>query len=129
MARLPRYFVEGQPQHIIQRGNNRELIFLHKDDYQFYLDCLHNAVKKNKLLVHSYVLMSNHVHILASPEIETSIPKTLQSVGRCYVQYFNHTYKRTGTLWEGRYRATLLDSESYLLTVSHERYLSDKLSI
>jgi len=116
MARLPRYFVEGQPQHIIQRGNNRELIFLHNADYQFYLDCLHYAIEKNKLLVHSYVLMSNHVHLLASPENKTSISKTLQSVGRRYVQYFNHTYKRTGTLWEGRYKATVIDSEQYLLT-------------
>ena len=73
-------------------------------------------MNKNKLMVHSYVLMSNHVHILASPEIKTSISKTLQSVGRRYVQYFNHTYKRTGTLWEGRYKATVIDSEQYLLT-------------
>ncbi len=116
MARLPRYFVKGQPQHIIQRGNNRELIFVHDDDYQFYLECLQNAIKKNKLWVHSYVLMTNHVHILASPETETSISKTLQSVGRRYVQYFNYTYKRTGTLWEGRYKATVIDSDQYLLT-------------
>jgi len=116
MARLPRYFVKGQPQHIIQRGNNRELIFVHDDDYQFYLECLQSAIEKNKLAIHSYVLMTNHVHILASPELETSISKTLQSVGRRYVQYFNYTYKRTGTLWEGRYKATVIDSEQYLLT-------------
>ncbi|WP_428353146.1 transposase [Methyloprofundus sp.] len=116
MARLPRYFVKGQAQHIIQRGNNRELIFVHDDDYQFYLECLQIAMEKNKLLIHAYVLMTNHVHILASPETETSISKTLQSVGRRYVQYFNFTYKRTGTLWEGRYKATVIDSEQYLLT-------------
>ena len=116
MARLPRYFVEGQPQHIIQRGNNRELIFVHDDDYRFYLECLQDAIKKNNLSIHSYVLMTNHVHILASPETETSISKTLQSVGRRYVQYFNYTYKRTGTLWEGRYKATVIDSDQYLLT-------------
>ena len=116
MARLSRYFVKGQPQHIIQRGNNRELIFVHDDDYQFYLECLQSAIEKNKLWVHSYVLMTNHVHILASPESETSISKSLQSVGRCYVQYFNYTYKRTGTLWEGRYKATVIDSDQYLLT-------------
>jgi len=89
---------------------------VHDDDYQFYLECLQSAVKKNKLWVHSYVLMTNHVHILASPETETSIAKTLQSVGRRYVQYFNYTYKRTGTLWEGRYKATVIDSDQYLLT-------------
>ena len=116
MARLPRYFVKGQPQHIIQRGNNRELIFVHDDDYQFYLECLQSAIKKNKLWVHAYVLMTNHVHILANPETKTSISKTLQSVGRRYVQYFNYTYKRTGTLWEGRYKATVIDSDQYLLT-------------
>ncbi len=116
MARLPRYFVKGQAQHIIQRGNNRELIFAHNDDYRFYLECLQSAVEKNKLSIHSYVLMTNHVHMLASPEVETSISKTLQSVGRRYVQYFNYTYKRTGTLWEGRYKATVIDSDQYLLT-------------
>lgn len=116
MARLPRYFVKGQPQHIIQRGNNRELIFAHDDDYRFYLECLQDAIEKNKLSIHSYVLMTNHVHLLASPEVETSISKTLQSVGRRYVQYFNYTYKRTGTLWEGRYKATVIDSDQYLLT-------------
>ena len=116
MARLPRYFVKGQPQHIIQRGNNRELIFVDNDDYRFYLECLERAIKINKLSVHAYVLMINHVHILASPEVETSISKTLQSVGRRYVQYFNYTYKRTGTLWEGRYKATVIDSDQYLLT-------------
>jgi putative transposase len=92
------------------------LIFVQDDDYQFYLECLQNAGEKNKLSIHSYVLMTNHVHLLASPEFKTSISKTLQSVGRRYVQYFNYTYKRTGTLWEGRYKATVIDSEKYLLT-------------
>lgn len=116
MARLPRYFVKGQPQHIIQRGNNRELIFAHNDDYRFYLECLQSAIVKNKLAIHAFVLMTNHVHLLGSPETEVSISKTLQSVGRRYVQYFNSRYKRTGTLWEGRYKATIIDSEQYLLT-------------
>ncbi len=92
------------------------MIFVQDDDYQFYLECLQNAGEKNKLSIHSYVLMTNHVHLLASPEFKTSISKTLQSVGRRYVQYFNYTYKRTGTLWEGRYKATVIDSEKYLLT-------------
>lgn len=116
MARLPRYFIKGQPQHIIQRGNNRESIFAHNNDYQFYLECLQDAAKRNELFIHAYVLMTNHVHILASPETENSISKTLQSVGRRYVQYFNYIYKRTGTLWEGRYKATVIDSDHYLLT-------------
>lgn len=116
MARLPRFFVPGQPLHIIQRGNNREPIFASDDDYRFYLECLQDAADAQGLVIHAYVLMTNHVHLLASPESETSPPKTLQSVGRRYVQYFNHTYDRTGTLWEGRYKATLIDAESYLLT-------------
>ncbi|MFN2308665.1 MAG: transposase, partial [Gammaproteobacteria bacterium] len=116
MARLPRYFVPGQPLHIIQRGNNREPIFASDDDYRFYLDCLIDAADQRGLAVHAYVLMTNHVHLLATPDTDTSVGKTLQSVGRRYVQYFNHTYQRTGTLWEGRYKATLIDSEAYLLT-------------
>lgn len=116
MARLPRYFVEGQPQHLIQRGNNREPIFTRGDDYTFYLACLQDAAEQHGCAIHAYALMTNHVHLLASPETEQSLPKTLQSVGRRYVQYFNYTYDRTGTLWEGRYKATLIDSERYLLT-------------
>ena len=116
MARLPRYFVKGQAQHIIQRGNNREPVFANNDDYHFYLQCLDEAARQHELHIHAYVLMTNHVHLLVSPTTEDSIPKTLQSVGRRYVQYFNYHYERTGTLWEGRYKATLIDSERYLLT-------------
>lgn len=116
MARLPRYFVKGQAQHIIQRGNNREPIFAATADYHFYLECLQDAAKRYELSIHAYVLMTNHVHLLASPNTEHSIPRTLQSVGRRYVQYFNYTYERTGTLWEGRYKATVISSDRYLLT-------------
>ena len=121
MARLPRYFVQDQPQHIIQRGNNREPIFAADTDYRFYLDCLEDAATRHQLKIHAYCLMTNHVHLLASPFDKTSIPKVLQSIGRRYVQYFNDGYDRTGTLWEGRYKATLIDSERYLLTCM--RYL------
>jgi putative transposase len=116
MARLPRYFVKGQVQHIIQRGNNRETIFVTDDDYLFYLECLRDAAKFHDLSIHAYILMFNHVHLLASPKTEKSIPKTLQSVGRRYVQSFNFHYNRTGTLWEGRYKATVIDSDRYLFT-------------
>lgn len=121
MARLSRYVIPGQPQHIIQRGNNRTAIFGGDGDYTFYLECLKEAAEANNLAIHAYVLMTNHVHLLATPAHETSISKTLQSLGRRYVQYFNFTYQRTGTLWEGRYKATIIDSESYLLTCS--RYI------
>jgi len=116
MARLPRFFIPDQPQHIIQRGNNREPIFAERSDYQFYLDCLKEVAEHYGLVIHAYVLMTNHMHMLATPDREESIPKVMQSLGRKYVQYFNYTYQRTGTLWEGRYRATLIDTERYLLT-------------
>ena len=115
MARLPRYIVPGQPLHIIQRGNNRSVIFVADDDYRFYLECLAEAAKREGCDIHAYVLMTNHVHLLATPHGKESVAKMLQSVGRRYVQYFNQAYQRTGTLWEGRYKATLIDSEAYLL--------------
>jgi len=116
MARLPRFFVENQSQHVIQRGNNREPIFVTNEDYRFYLNCLSEAAEKHDCFIHAYVLMTNHVHLLVSPHNENSIPKIMQSVGRRYVQYFNYNYKRTGTLWEGRYKATLIDTDNYFLT-------------
>ena len=117
MARLPRYVIPGQPQHIIQRGNNRQAIFAAEADYAFFRDALVEAANKHGLAIHAYVWMTNHVHLLATPAFDDSISKTFQSVGRRYVQYFNYSYKRSGTLWEGRYRATVVDSERYLLTL------------
>lgn len=111
--RLPRYFVKDQPQHIIQRGNNRDITFVHENDYIFYIECLAEAALKHQLKIHAYVLMTNHVHLLATPSTQDSLPKTMQSVGRRYVQYFNYFYQRTGTLWEGRYKATVIDSENF----------------
>ena len=121
MARLPRYTIKNQPQHIIRRGLDGQDIFIHNDDYVFFGESLCEAAKANNLKVHAYVFMPNHVHLLASPGNEYSIPKTLQSLGRRYVQYFNDNYGSSGTLWEGRYRATILDSNEYLLTCS--RYI------
>lgn len=117
MARLPRYVLPGQPQHIILRGNNRQVIFAADADYRFFRDALVEAARKHGLAVHAYVWMTNHVHLLATPDYGHSIGKVVQSVGRRYVQYFNLTYRRSGTLWEGRYRATVVDSERYLLTL------------
>lgn len=121
MARLPRFVILGQPQHVIQRGNNREVIFAADEDYQYYLKKLGDACKKYECEIHAYVLMTNHVHLLITPHIENGISKVMQYIGRYYVQYFNFQYQRTGTLWEGRYKATLLDSDGYLLTCS--RYI------
>jgi len=123
MARLPRFVLVGQPQHIIQRGNNRQNIFKTDGDYEFYLEKLSEAAKKHNCHIHSYVLMTNHVHLLITPHTEVGIGKMMQMIGRYYVQYFNKRYKRTGTLWEGRYRATLINTEQYLLTCM--RYIEE----
>jgi len=116
MSRQPRIVLSGQPQHVIQRGNNRDVIFVADEDYRFYLEKLAAACLRFECELHAYVLMTNHVHLLMTPLTLQSISKVMQSLGRYYVQYFNDQYKRTGTLWEGRYKSTLLDSETYLLT-------------
>jgi putative transposase len=116
MARLPRFVIPGQPQHVIVRGNNRSEIFCAEADYAFYLEKLQQACDRHACALHAYVLMTNHVHLLLTPQGEQGISKALQMLGRYYVQYYNYSYQRTGTLWEGRYKATLIDSETYLLT-------------
>ena len=121
MARLPRFEVPGYTQHVIQRGNNRSIIFAGEEDYAFYLKKLGDSCKKYQCDLHAYVLMTNHVHLLMTPHLKGGIGKVMQMLGRYYVQYFNFQYNRTGTLWEGRYKATVLDSEQYLLSCS--RYI------
>ena len=121
MARLPRYNIINQPQHIIQRGASGQRIFHEPQDYQYYQDCLDAAAYNNDLKVHAFVLMPNHVHILASPGSHNTISRTIQSIGRNYVQYFNECNRGSGTIWEGRYRATVIDCKQYLLTCS--RYI------
>jgi len=116
MPRLPRFDLIDVPQHIIQRGNNRQACFFEPDDYLYYLECLRNASADAGCDVHAYVLMTNHVHLLATPRRANAIPRMMQAIGRRYVQHVNKTHKRTGTLWEGRYRASLVEAERYLLT-------------
>ena len=116
MARLPRYVLAHQPQHVIQRGNNRQAIFSADADYRFFLEKLQAAAEKHGCAVHAYVLMTNHVHLLMTPHQEDGIGKMMQMLGRYYVQYYNYRYRRSGTLWEGRYKATLIDTEQYFLT-------------
>lgn len=115
MARLPRLTVPGYPHHIIQRGNNRQPIFASTPDYETLLAMLEEHAKKEHVAIHAYVLMSNHFHLLATPESAEGIPQMMQSAGRRYVRYFNQRQARTGTLWEGRYRSTLIQAERYLL--------------
>jgi len=116
MARHARFIVPGHPQHVIQRGNNRKVIFVCEEDFRFYLEKLEAACRACLCKIHAYILMTNHVHLLVTPETEESLGRMMQSLGRSYVQYFNYRYRRTGTLWEGRYKSTLLDSDRYLLT-------------
>ena len=115
MARLPRLTVPGYPHHVIQRGNNRQITFVDAADYERFLDLLGEYAEREKVAVHSYVLMGNHVHLLLTPQTETGVPLMMQAVGRRYVQYFNQRHQRSGTLWEGRYKCTLVDTDRYLL--------------
>ena len=115
MARLPRLTLPGYPHHVIQRGNNRQTIFASAADYQTLLDLLDENAEKFGVAVHAYVLMSNHFHLLATPQTAEGLPLMMQAVGRRYVRHFNDSQKRTGTLWEGRYKSTLIQTERYLL--------------
>jgi putative transposase len=115
MARLPRLTLPGYPHHIIQRGNNRQVIFKTPADYQHMLHLLEENAKKFAVDIHAYVLMTNHFHVLATPQTDTGLPQMMQAVGRSYVRYFNDLQARTGSLWEGRYRSTLIQTDRYLL--------------
>ena len=121
MARLPRLYVPGCSHHIIQRGNNRTACFFHEKDYAFYLQQLKISAEQFGVAIHAFVLMTNHVHLLVSPSDKLGCGKMMQSLGRKYVRYVNLTQGRSGTLWEGRYKSTLVDTEGYFLTVS--RYI------
>jgi putative transposase len=115
MARLPRLSIPGYPHHVIQRGNNGQAIFLNDGDRERMLDLLLEHSSKHQVAIHAYVLMDNHFHLLATPETADGLPAMMQAVGRSYVRYFNDRAGRTGTLWEGRYRSTLIEKERYLL--------------
>jgi putative transposase len=115
MARLPRVSPVGVPQHIIQRGNNRQVCFASEQDFASYVSWLKEYSKKYLVDIHAWVLMTNHVHLLCTPNVSNSISLMMQSLGRQYVRYFNASYKRTGTLWEGRYKSCLVQAEDYLL--------------
>ena len=115
MARLPRLTLAGYPHHVIQRGNNRQPIFLAAADHTHFLALIDESARRYEVAVHAYVLMGNHFHLLATPHTDTCLPLMMQAVGRSYVRYFNQLQKRSGTLWEGRYRSTVIQAERYLL--------------
>jgi len=116
MPSKPRFNLTGVPQHIIQRGNNREPCFYSADDYRHYLDDLKYSALKNRCRIHAYVLMTSHVHLLVTPMIEGGISQMMQALDRRYVKYFNETHNRSGTLWDGCFKSSLIDSDIYLLT-------------
>lgn len=121
MPRPPRLVLPGQPLHLIQRGNNRSTLFRSPEEYRRYQQVLQDASVRAACAIHAFVLMTNHVHLLVTPAAACGPARLMQAIGRQYVRWFNDRHQRTGTLWEGRYRSTLIDSDHYLLTCS--RYI------
>ena len=115
MARLPRICLPGIPQNIIQRGNNRQVCFASESDYSAYASWFSESSTKYQVQIHAWVFMTNHVHLLITPTTTDGVSKMMQMMGRHYVRYFNYTYCRTGTLWEGRFKSCVVDAEHYLL--------------
>ena len=116
MPRRKRMYLPDYPYHIVQRGNNREACFIELENYQFYLKLWKECASRYGISVHAYCLMTNHIHFLVTPETKDSISRTMQVVGSRYGYYLNKSYKRTGTVWEGRHKSSLIQSERYLLT-------------
>ena len=115
MPRPKRLELPGLPMHVVQRGNNREAVFFAQNDYQTYLGWLEECALHYRVEVHAWCLMTNHVHLLLTPIERGALPKLFARLGRLYVPYINTSYGHSGTLWEGRYRASLVDSDGYLL--------------
>jgi putative transposase len=121
MPRRPRVQLDGLPLHIVQRGHNREPCFFAEDDYHSYLHWLGEALAEAECALHAYVLMTNHVHLLLTPRKADRVAGAMVSLGRRFVQYINRAYRRTGTLWDGRYKSSIVQAESYLLNC--QRYI------
>jgi putative transposase len=116
MPRSPRFDVAGVPQHVIQRGHSHLPCFFSPADYRCYMMQLLHASKRWQCAVHAYVLMNNHVHLLVTPSVVGALANMMQAVARNYVSYVNVTYRRSGALWDGRYKSCLVDADEYLLT-------------
>ena len=121
MPRCRRLCPAGIPVHVIQRGNNRQAIFTSDKDIAAYANWLEKGATKFGIRVHAWVFMTNHVHLLVTPQHDDSMSLLMQYVGRLYVRYFNYSYARSGTLFEGRFRSSLVQEEDYLLTC--QRYI------
>ncbi|MEX2577098.1 MAG: transposase, partial [Halofilum sp. (in: g-proteobacteria)] len=115
MPRRPRIAPPGIPLHVIQRGNNRQSCFASDPDYRSYLAWLTEYADDSGCDIHAYVLMTNHVHLLVTPHGRDGVGCLMKRLGQRYVQYFNRTYRRSGTLWEGRFRSCPVQDENYVL--------------
>jgi putative transposase len=115
MPRKRRFSLPDGPVHVVQRGNNRRAVFFDDNDYRVYLDWLGEAAASHGCAIHAFVLMTNHIHLLLTPRMPQAASATLQAVGRRFVPYINHCYGRTGTLWEGRFRASTVQEDAHLL--------------
>lgn len=118
MARQSRLVLPNYPHHIVQRGNDRQPIFRDEADYRRFLDWLKESARFYRVAIHAYVLMPNHLHLLATPADGEGLAQMMQKLGRLYVPWFNQKYGRSGGLFEGRFRTSLLESERYLLACS-----------
>jgi len=116
MPRKPRFYLPGIPVHVVQRGHSGEPVFFENDDYSAYLEWLEQASERYGCAIHAYVLMPNHIHLLATPEKQNSVSLMMQYLGRHYVGYINHAYGSSGSIWEGRYKASMIHAEEYLLS-------------
>lgn len=121
MPRRPRIHLAGLPLHIVQRGHNRDACFFADEDYLAYREWLGEAIKNTGCQLHAYVQMTNHVHLLLTPPEPAAVSRLAISLGRRYVQYINKTYRRTGTLWDSRYKSSLVQTDAYLLLC--QRYI------
>jgi putative transposase len=115
MPRKPRFYLPNYPVHIVQRGHNKNNVFFEPEDYKVYLDWLQEGSEWYEVPIHAYALLPNEIHILASPGDKESASRMMQYQGRRYVPYVNSTYNKTGTIWQGRYKASLIDPETYLV--------------
>ncbi len=121
MARRPRQCPPGYPVHVVQRGNNRQVCFASDSDLKAYADWLRQSAVQYAVDIHAWVFMTNHVHLLMTPHSADSISRCMQRLGRHYVRFFNHRYRRTGTLFEGRFKSSIVQNERYFLAC--QRYI------
>lgn len=115
MPRPRRLNLPGIPQHVVQRGNNRQACFFSDADYRLYLDLLAASCNRHECELHAYVLMTNHVHLLVTPRNPHSVSLVIRDLGRDYVRTVNGRYGRSGTMWEGRFKSSLVHEDNYCL--------------